>query len=676
MFPNRFLTTYNPLLFILIYINISFSQVSENDVLSKLNQFENDSLKIKSLLDLGDENYYLHKDGALIYYQKALKLSKNSKSVQGEAYSLYRIGKYFNHKGESKKSLEFYLDAINIYKSINDERGVGTCYKDIAYSFSFLNSLDKSIEYYTKALAIFKRLEDKIGIADVYDGFGNLNYDQNNYVKAKEYYLKALKLYEEVGSKEGVLTTYINLGNAIADNGELDEGLEYYFKSIKLSRELNDIEGIAINYLNIGDCYLVKGDYKKAIEYFHRTLEISDKYNFNTLYSTIYSNIAEVHLRLKDYHKTIFYVNKSFEKSEDIAWAFTEFDNHFFLSEAYAGLGNYKKAYDNHKVFKNYTDSIYNAKKSEQIIKLDVLYELENKQHKIEFLTKNEAIKTVELKNQKKVSYTFVGFSAFFLLLLFLLVKQRKYRNKAYGLLSVQKQKAEESDKLKSSFLANMSHEIRTPMSAIMGFSSLLKNKDLSEEKRNRFLDVINHSGERLMAIINDIIDISKIESNQLKIDIQETNITSSLKEIIEVQKETNNLLEKNNIELKLILPTRNNDAIIKTDETRFSQIINNLINNASKFTKDGIIEVGYLIEIFPKEAVVKFYVKDTGCGIPKNKFDLIFDRFSQAGDKDFKTGNGLGLSICKGLMLKLGGEIWVKSEVGIGTTFYFTLPC
>ena len=152
-------------------------------------------------------------------------------------------------------------------------------------------------------------------------------------------------------------------------------------------------------------------------------------------------------------------------------------------------------------------------------------------------------------------------------------------------------------------------------------------------------------------------------------------NVNKILKEIVEIQKKTNTFLVKNNVEISINIAENEDDVFIKTDKNRFLQIFNNLINNASKFTKSGDIELGYNLVENINNSYVEFYVKDSGCGIPKNKLEMIFDRFSQAGEKDFKSGNGLGLSICEGLLVKMNGEIRVESEVGVGTTFHFKLP-
>lgn len=675
MNPKELIIKYCCCISLIISFNFTYSQNFKDSLFNKLNVAKHDFVKIKLLIDAGDKHYYTYPDTSFVFYNKALQLSKQIDNKKYIALSLLNIGYYFDEKDLYRESLEYYLEALELYKSINDESGIANCYYYIGYSFSYLNSIDNSIKYYFMALDIYSKLNDSLGMADVYNGFGSLHYDLDNYEKAQNYYLKSFEIYDKLNSREGLLSGNINIGNAVSDQGNIDEGLVYYYKSIKLSEELNDKEGLAANYANIGECYVDKGEYTKAMEYFNESLQIVKKINYKSLYPLIYSNIAHVKLELKKYEEVILNANRSLEYSEKTSMVDMNNEAYDYLSSAYEKLGDYKKAYENHKLYKQFSDSIFNLKNVEQLAKMDVLNQLEDHEEKIELLTKNNELRILELKNQKRLSYILFFSVLFFLVFIFLLMKQRNARKKAYSLLSVEKERAEESDRLKSSFLANMSHEIRTPMSAIMGFSSLLKDRDLENEKRDRFVNVINKSGERLMAIINDIIDISKIESNQMKIDIQEVSITNTLTEIIEIQKETNELLIDKNIELRLNLPALPKGLILKTDENRFTQIINNLINNASKFTDKGFIEVGCVLKENSQKRKVEFYVKDTGSGISEDKFDMIFNRFSQAGDKDFKTGNGLGLSICKGLLVKLEGSMWLTSKKGIGTTFYFTLP-
>lgn len=237
------------------------------------------------------------------------------------------------------------------------------------------------------------------------------------------------------------------------------------------------------------------------------------------------------------------------------------------------------------------------------------------------------------------------------------------------------KVKAEESDKLKSAFLANMSHEIRTPMNAIIGFSDLLKEEGLTQEKTKHYVTLINNSGEHLMQIISDILDISKLEVNQLKITPQPSNISTIISCSYEYFLQSEAYINKPNVKLELNIPKNLENIVIQTDPTRFKQIIDNLLNNALKYTHKGFIESGITVTENQMGKYIQIYVKDTGIGIPKEKKDIIFERFRQIEEGEFHEGAGLGLSISKGIVELLGGNIWFSSEVNLGTTFYFTVP-
>lgn len=247
--------------------------------------------------------------------------------------------------------------------------------------------------------------------------------------------------------------------------------------------------------------------------------------------------------------------------------------------------------------------------------------------------------------------------------------QQKKYEQELINA----KEKAEESDKLKSAFLANMSHEIRTPLNAIIGFSELLDNPSLFENKRQEYLQYIGTSGKNLLNLINDIIDVSKIEAGQLKIKKSEIDILQILQETYTSYKNLNALKQNHNLDLLLDIPVIE-ELRVFSDPYRLNQIINNLLNNAVKFTEEGFIKLGMRIV---KGRDLLFFVQDTGMGIPEDKQEEIFDRFGQAHDRFTKNqgGTGLGLSISQKLVRLLGGDMWVEATPDQGSTFYFTIP-
>ncbi len=233
------------------------------------------------------------------------------------------------------------------------------------------------------------------------------------------------------------------------------------------------------------------------------------------------------------------------------------------------------------------------------------------------------------------------------------------------------KDKAEESDRLKSAFLANLSHEIRTPMNAILGFTELLKDPEITDDSINTFVSIIHRSGNLLLGIINDIIEISKIETGQITPNFSEVNIGALIKDLNATLKLTIPVNKK--IELLVYPPKSITNRNIITDEVKLTQMLTNLITNAIKFTGEGEVRFGYT-EI---NGMLEFSVSDTGIGIDKPNHMLIFDRFYQI-ENDLRIkggGSGLGLAISKAYVEMLGGEIWVESELNMGATFKFTIP-
>ncbi|NTW24713.1 MAG: response regulator [Lentimicrobium sp.] len=247
------------------------------------------------------------------------------------------------------------------------------------------------------------------------------------------------------------------------------------------------------------------------------------------------------------------------------------------------------------------------------------------------------------------------------------------FRLKAEESLQIAKQKAEESDRLKSLFLSNMSHEIRTPMNAIIGFAEMLQDRELNIEEKDRFLDVIIKSGDNLLRLINDIIDISKIEAGQLKIIYSDCYLNEMFTDLeISFNRELTRM-RKDHLKLYVQPGNSDSDFAVYTDPVRLRQIITNLFGNAIKFTDEGFIEIGYRI----KADKIEFYVRDSGIGIPVDHQKLIFERFGQVKEAAARNlaGTGLGLTISKNLVEMLGGRMWLDSFPGEGSTFWFTIP-
>ena len=250
------------------------------------------------------------------------------------------------------------------------------------------------------------------------------------------------------------------------------------------------------------------------------------------------------------------------------------------------------------------------------------------------------------------------------------LVQDVSERKRIENELVSAKERAEESDRLKSAFLANMSHEIRTPMNGILGFADLLKDPELSGEKQQKYLSVIEKSGERMLNTINNLIDISKIEAGQMTVSLSPVSVNEQINEVESFFREE---AAGKGLEITCIKPLPESESVVETDAEKLYAVLANLVKNAIKFTPEGKVVCGYR----SKGETFEFFVQDTGVGIPESRQAAVFDRFVQA---DFTLsapfeGSGLGLAISKAYVEMLDGKMWLQSTEGKGTTFFFTIP-
>ncbi len=241
------------------------------------------------------------------------------------------------------------------------------------------------------------------------------------------------------------------------------------------------------------------------------------------------------------------------------------------------------------------------------------------------------------------------------------------------NLLKKEQRKAMESDRLKSAFLANISHEIRTPINAIMGFSTILKNKDHSIEERQAYLDIIEKSSLDLLNVFEDMIAVSRMESDEHRLNIENVDLALLANEILDMAKIKAKEMDKELLEIQYSQLQEEEIKVVSIDKMRITEIFERLIENAIKFTSQGGIQIGH--KLMTQKIV--FFVKDSGIGVPKEKHKIIFDPFRQVDESNSKTngGTGLGLAICQGLVNQMDGNIWIESKPGEGSGLFFSIP-
>ena len=660
------------------------------DSLSQLlNQHtQNDTIKVNILNNLALSLYLTNTDTLNVLADKALELSRKLNYKKGEANSLRVKGIYYDMR----------------------------------------SNFPMALEYYQKALLLSEEIDFKLGISDCLNSIGIIYTDQGNQEQAKEYYLKALKIFKELGDQNNISDCYNNLGVIYYDLKLLDSSLNYYSKSLESYERLGDEGGKALVLNNIGEIYRDKGDYDRALDFFNRSLEISKRIGDIYGISYLYMDIASVYILTQEYSRALSFANRSLQIALDGDYIDIQVIVYKQLATIFENLGNYKSAYENHLQYKKLNDSIYNEKDLEKTIGLEYHYRYEKEKQQAKLLQEEE------LKRQELIRNALIVGILLLLILIILIVRGWIQKSKNNKLLSqknenienksklVQKQneeiqqlyeelsaanevlfaqkeelekhrnnlenlvkertielkeakdKAEESDRLKSAFLTNMSHEIRTPLNAIIGFADLLAEPDVDQDTKNDLHTHMSHSAETLLKLIDDIFDIAKIESGQLTIKKERVVLSELMEKLMPVYADKIVKMGKSNISINFC-PIENNH-VLYTDPIRLQQILINLIDNALKFTESGFVEVSCKKDNKQSDKVV-FIVKDSGIGMNQKQIDYIFDRFIKLEEntKKIYRGAGLGLAISKNIVELLGGELWVESEVGKGSRFYFSIP-
>ena len=657
---------------------------------------------------------------ALFYYEKVNDRAKIAKALKD-------IGVIYYYLGNENSALDNYQKALIIYREVNDSDGIARSYNNIGMIFKDKGNTPLALEYLNKSLDIKKVQNNLYGIANTYGNIGDAYMSDNQFDKAIEYYNESLKMWIDLEYLHGMTEVYNYLGEVYLKKGDYRKAINNLEKGQKISLEHNFKQRLIVNYQLQSDAYFKIYDYKNAILNFRQYDSLKDSL-YESLtnqrieeYKTKYENLKAEN-ELFDQEKKIIsqryqiiitliilitvvvililliWQNRVVrQKSKKIQKINKELDErvHIRTSELRASQFSIDMAVDailwmkkdGKFVYANNAACTMLGYSKEELTEMSV-FDIVPEFSKDIWLDYWDQLKkkgsyVIQLYYMTRMGSEIPVETAFNFREFegeefnFTFTRNIADRKLSEEKLKNAKEKAERSDKLKSAFLANMSHEIRTPMNAITGFINLLGDRDINQDQKDEIIEMAQSSSMDLLNIVNDIIDISKIEADELTVNKTLNYVNKQFTEIYKFYLKDINLILKDELDLKLQLEPNSDRIAVFTDQAQFRQIMNNLVNNAIKFTEKGEIIIGYHQIKQGSRKLLKFYVKDTGIGIPDKKQSFIFDRFNQISEerKKLYKGTGLGLAISKKLVDILGGEIGVESQENVGSEFYFTLP-
>ena len=687
---------------------------------------------INALLNIGDCYYYQEAyQEAGDYYARALSESKNENFPELIALSHYYLAYTYDFLNEKDQAEKHYLRAIQRYDSLGNHAMLADLYFYLAMLYDkngennkaksgyekshmwydslgmkkdaadVLNSLgvlfydwgeyEKAIEYYNRSMDMMRELDHADGVAQVMNNLGILYQNWNNPVEALRYYEESLRLEKESGDKYDMAGSYNNIGLIHTELEDYDRALEYYEKSLTIYEELSDKSGIATALNNLGELYSETGQSEMAILMLERSLglekENEDKYGIALAYATL----SELHFKDENLLLSRKFNDSSMTLAREInnpEVLLAVWENYYKLDKS---AGNYKQALDYYVKMTGLNDSLFSQKIHRQLTEVKARYELEQKEQEIALLNSRNKLNQLEIENknnvverQRLILYLALTALIIILVVLGILYKQIKEKKTAFKQIDRQnseliqsrealmaaKEKAEESDRLKSIFLANMSHELRTPLNGILGFTEVLRTELLNEQFRE-MADIVHNSGNRLLDTLNSIIDLSIIESNRMEIDISAFNLVDFINETIALFRAR---AYKKNLQLA---GDADQDVVIISDQKVIGNLLNNLIDNAIKYTESGSVNVTAFVENREDSEWLVMKVSDTGIGIEPERLHHIFDKFRQGSegyDRQFE-GAGIGLTICRKYVEILKGKISAKSVVDKGSEFIVEIP-
>lgn len=564
-------------------------------------------------------------DSAIYYYKTGVQFADDNCNQLVSYYwnlaNLYRI------TGNYSEALETSLRAKEIVESGKTEKYSYQIYNLLALSYQSLMEYDLAQRYFEKTADLALEKGDTAFSGVVYSNIGKLLYDQERFNESLIFFYKGIKIEKQFELWGSLGNSYTIIANIFLKTELLDSAIHYLNESTELHKRTNNKIGLTYTLVGVSKYYFKINDFKNALFYLDLTISYADSFNLKSILS----------------------------------------ESHQLKAEIFAQQKKYEQAYKEFELFFNIYSEVYDVKKINKAKALE--------QQLIQQAKESEMFE-LELKKQKTINLLLFVIIGLIIIvggiITYYLIRVKQFNRQ----LKISKEKAEESDKLKSKFLQTISHEIRTPLNGLIGFSEmLLLNKNISQEELKQVNHMVLKNSEDLTSTIDNLVDIAHLTTDQYNVKRSQFDLSCLLDEVFTKAKKSVIVNNKAHIEFK-IKPERKIEVF--SDKSIISKILLHLVKNAFLFTNQGSIELGYnILNKTAKKPIVVVYVKDTGIGIPKDKIDVIFSAFRHGDDNlSIKVGGtGLGLSIVNKFVELINGKIWVESEINTGSTFYISFP-
>lgn len=672
-------------------------------------------VRLEAIQQLIWQGYMSRQFDSAYYYSELQYAYAQEQGIKTQmAYALRNKAIARNRQNKPQQAKELMLQNYEIWKELDNPERMSRALFALAHIEYSLGNIDQAINIYQQCLDLFKQEESLQGMSDVWNNLALMYTEQGNYPKALESFHKSLSHEEQQGNQANMIQTLNNIGIIYDRQGDLEKAFHQYQRAWELAKELEDerlmdiarynIASIHVDEENykeairlaeqslvfreasknqngmgdalnlIGSSYLKLGDYSEALDYLERSLKIANETGSMQLQIPVMNNIGKVHLEQRDYSSAITTLQEAMKLAEALNILIYIRDVAENLFACYEQTGQYQQAIEMSKLYYHLQDSIQSEEAQRSVLRQEYQYEYE-KQAFADSLSFVQEKAVTELSYQKQLAnrnYLLFGSLGLALVGFVFLRYRQQIRNREKELELQQererKEQLAELDAMKSRFFANISHEFRTPLTLILGQNEYLQSR-IDDPVLDRNFDMLHRNGRKLLGLVNQVLDLSKLESGKLNLRQTPINLIPFLKNLFF---SFESLADQKKISLHFHC---NKESLIsQVDPEKMERVFFNLLSNAIKFTPEHG-KISFLLE--QTGPIIRIGIQDTGIGIAQDQLAYVFDRFYQAtsGEEHPSPGTGIGLALAKELVELHKGGLTVESETGKGSTFWVELP-
>lgn len=634
-----------------------------------------DSVKILTLIKISREYQYIDLQQSFGYAEKAINLAEDKELPWAKAKAYHNIGIYYNIRGDFAAAIKYHDLALSVNYQLKDSTRIATCYLNLGINYASLGKYEEAYFYHTQSYRIADAKNNKLQQSISLHNIGSVFKELKQYDRALEYFNLSMKISSEINDLEGAPYNFSEIGDIFLRRGQYDSALLTLTNSLKLARErrltINDLEpGIL---MNIAKTYLYKNNDAISLNYYDSAYSLYHKTANKFGLADVDLGRGLVYLKEKKYEEAKKLIEQSASIAHELnAWKL-EIECYQNLSSLYEAKEDFQKSLTFYKQHQQLEDSLFSEDMRTKLLKEQILFETESKEAQIKALTKMEELRKAEIKRKELIQNILAVAMALTGILLFTVYRSGQRRIRINKLLlehqeEVKKRSVEleELNKVKDKFFSIISHDLRSPMNALSGVLNLMDKGGVTPQEFSRLSKELRVQFDHTKTLINNLLDWALLQMDKLKIQKEKIDLRA-LAESSAV------LVSSLNVKEVKITNKIEPSTFASGDTNMINLVMRNLMMNAIKFSDSGdVVEVS--AKLSGEDYVVS--VKDNGVGISPDVQKILFEKtsgYSTRGTANEK-GTGLGLILCKEFVERNGGKIWLESEQGKGSTFYFTV--